>query len=109
MNTDKLKITILYDNESCIKDADSDWGFSCLVEAYGRTILFDTGGSGSILLKNAEVLGVDLKTIQDVFISHVHFDHIAQYRKLMHVVLKSNSSGQTNKNTPPFIPLMGHG
>ncbi|RKX20385.1 MAG: MBL fold metallo-hydrolase [Candidatus Zixiibacteriota bacterium] len=76
MITDKVKITILYDNESNIDGIDSDWGFACLIEAYGRKILFDTGGSGSILLKNSEALGVDLKTVQDVFISHVHFDHI---------------------------------
>ena len=76
MISDKVKITILYDNESNIDGIDSDWGFACLIEAYGRKILFDTGGSGSILLKNSEALGVDLKTVQDVFISHVHFDHI---------------------------------
>ena len=85
MNTDKVKIRILCDNESNIDGADSDWGFSCLVEAYGRKILFDTGGSGSILLKNAEVLGVDLKTVQDVFISHVHFDHIGGLSAILDV------------------------
>lgn len=83
MKNDKVKIRILYDNESDIDGTDSDWGFSCLVEAYGRKILFDTGGSGSILLKNAEALGVDLKTIKDIFISHVHFDHIGGLSALL--------------------------
>ena len=85
MITDKVKITILYDNESNIDGTDSDWGFACLIEAYGRKILFDTGGSGSILLKNSEALGVDLKTVQDVFISHVHFDHIGGLSAFLNV------------------------
>ncbi|MEA1979931.1 MAG: MBL fold metallo-hydrolase [candidate division Zixibacteria bacterium] len=90
MITDKVKITIIYDNESDIDGIDSDWGFACLIEAYGRKILFDTGGSGSILLKNAKALGVDLKTVQDVFISHVHFDHIGGLSAFLDVNNKIN-------------------
>jgi len=71
-----MKITIIYDNETSDKALKSDWGFSCLIEAYGRKILFDTGGSGSILLKNMDTLGIDPLSIGEVFISHIHFDHI---------------------------------
>ena len=85
MIVEKVKIRILYDNESNIDGTVSDWGFSCFIEAYGRKILFDTGGSGSILLKNADTLGVDLKTVQDVFISHVHFDHIGGLSAILDV------------------------
>lgn len=94
MISEKVKIRIIYDNETDIDGTDSDWGFSCLIEAYGRRILFDTGGSGSILLKNAEVLGVDLKTVHDVFISHVHFDHIGGLSAILDI----------NKNINLFAP-----
>jgi len=70
-----MKITIIYDNEAFRKDLEADWGFSCLVETEGRKILFDTGANGDILLSNMQKLGIDPKQIQDVFISHAHFDH----------------------------------
>lgn len=70
-----MKITIIYDNETSNEALKPDWGFSCLIEAYGRRILFDTGGSGAILLKNMDTLGIDPHSIGEVFISHIHFDH----------------------------------
>ncbi|MCK4656325.1 MAG: MBL fold metallo-hydrolase [candidate division Zixibacteria bacterium] len=70
-----MKITIIYDNETSDDALTPDWGFSCLIEAYDRRILFDTGGSGAILLKNMGVLGIDPHSIGEVFISHIHFDH----------------------------------
>jgi len=71
----QIKITIIYDNETSNQALKPDWGFSCLIEAYGRKVLFDTGGSGAILLKNMNTLGVDPSSIGEVFISHIHFDH----------------------------------
>jgi len=70
-----MKTTIIYDNTAFRKDLQPDWGFSALVETKGKKILFDTGGSGSILLSNMEKLGIDPKEIDEVFISHSHFDH----------------------------------
>ncbi len=71
-----VKITIIYDNEILKAGLEADWGFSCLVEAYGRKILFDTGANGSILIGNMKKLGIDPGIIEEVFISHSHFDHI---------------------------------
>ncbi len=70
-----MKITIIYDNTSFRKDLQADWGFSALVEAKGKRILFDTGSSGSILLANMAKLEIAPEEIDDVFISHAHFDH----------------------------------
>jgi len=72
-----MKITIIYDNELYKKDLTPDWGFSCLVEVENcPKILFDTGANGSILLGNMKKLGLDPKSIEEVFISHAHFDHV---------------------------------
>jgi len=71
-----LKITILYDNTKFRRGLISDWGFSCLVEMKDRKILFDTGSNGSILLNNMKKLDIDPLSIDEVFISHPHFDHI---------------------------------
>lgn len=70
-----MKTTIIYDNTVFRKDLQADWGFSALVEAKGKKILFDTGGSGAILLSNMRKLGIAPQEIDDVFISHAHLDH----------------------------------
>lgn len=70
-----MKITIVYDNTVMRADLTPDWGFSCLVEVYGRTVLFDTGANGSILLENMMKLHIDPRSIEEVFISHDHYDH----------------------------------
>ena len=70
-----MKATILYDNTAFRQDLRADWGFCALVEAKGRKILFDTGARGSILLSNMQKLEIVPEAVDDVFISHAHFDH----------------------------------
>ncbi len=71
------KITIVYDNEIYQEGLKSDWGFSCLIEKEkSPKLLFDTGANGSILLSNMKKLGIDPLSIDEIFISHNHFDHI---------------------------------
>ena len=70
-----MKVTIVYDNTVFRKDLQADWGFSALIETRGKRILFDTGGSGSVLLSNMSKLEIVPKKIDEVFISHAHFDH----------------------------------
>lgn len=65
----------MYDNTAWRNDLTADWGFACLVEAYGTTILFDTGANGSTLLGNMKKLKIDPKSVDDVVISHAHWDH----------------------------------
>lgn len=80
-----MKITIVYDNNPYKPGFETDWGFSVLIEGDGKKILFDTGGDGEILLRNLDRLGVDPKTIEIVFFSHIHFDHIGGCRSLLRV------------------------
>ncbi len=72
-----MKITIVYDNDVWKEGLKADWGFSCLVEIENTPkILFDTGANGSILLSNIKKMNIDPKSIDEIFISHPHFDHI---------------------------------
>jgi 7,8-dihydropterin-6-yl-methyl-4-(beta-D-ribofuranosyl)aminobenzene 5'-phosphate synthase len=83
-----MQITILYDNDVYKEGLQADWGFSCLVEVpcYGGTrILFDTGTNGPILLSNMEKLNIDPTTIDEVFISHAHFDHVGGLSAFLNV------------------------
>ena len=79
-----MKITIIYDNTAFKKDLRANWGFSCLVEVKNTPkILFDTGTNGKILLSNMEKLKIDPLSIEEVFISHLHFDHIGGLDELL--------------------------
>jgi len=70
-----FQLTILVDNTVRGKNLWKDWGFSCLISWRGSKILFDTGSQPDILNHNARVLGIDLKKISTVFLSHIHSDH----------------------------------
>ncbi len=68
-------MTIVYDNHSFKEDIEKDWGFSCFIEGLEKSILFDTGKNGDILLSNMGKLGIRPKEIDLVFLSHAHKDH----------------------------------
>ncbi len=67
-----------------------EWGYAALVEADGHQILFDTGARPDTVLKNSQELGIDLSTVQDVILSHNHFDHISGLLTLRHELAKKN-------------------
>ena len=71
-----MKITIVYDNKTWREGLRADRGFACVVEAHGKNILFDTGANGSILLNNMKKLNIEPNAIDEIFISHDHWDHI---------------------------------
>ncbi|MEA2014984.1 MAG: MBL fold metallo-hydrolase [Thermodesulfobacteriota bacterium] len=89
-----MKTTIIYDNETSRKDLTPDWGFACLVETHGRTILFDTGARGGILLDNMKTLNIDPKLIEIVVISHAHWDHTGGLADFL----------KENRNVTLYIP-----
>lgn len=72
---ENLVIKVFYDNNPYREGLETDWGFSCLVAGAEKTILFDTGGNGSILLGNMEKLDVGVNNIDTVVLSHIHADH----------------------------------
>lgn len=70
-----ITITVLYDNSVISPSTRADWGFSCLIQGFDKTILFDTGSCGNILLRNMEILGIKPEMIDVVVLSHDHSDH----------------------------------
>ena len=71
---EKLNVTVLSTNLAEVHGR-GEWGWSALVEADGRCVLFDTGNHADTVLSNAGVLGVDLGCVTDVVLSHHHADH----------------------------------
>jgi 7,8-dihydropterin-6-yl-methyl-4-(beta-D-ribofuranosyl)aminobenzene 5'-phosphate synthase len=70
-----VRFSILYDNYLHKEGTKPDWGFSCLIEGTEKTILFDTGTNPEILMHNIGQLEVDLKDVDQIVISHEHYDH----------------------------------
>jgi Metal-dependent hydrolases of the beta-lactamase superfamily II len=71
----ELRITVLFNNVPFRPGLATGWGFSCLIEGADRTILFDTGSDGLVLLKNMKQLGLSPKDVEAVVLSHIHADH----------------------------------
>jgi len=72
---DRARLTVVFDNVAYRKDLKTSWGFSCLVETGGKTILFDTGNSARTLLSNMKALSLDPGKVDAVVLSHNHGDH----------------------------------
>lgn len=71
-----MKITLIYDNTVHKKGLRADWGFACLIEIERcPKVLFDTGANRKILLSNMKGLDIDPSSIEEVMISHNHWDH----------------------------------
>lgn len=70
-----LTVTIVFDNYQYDPNLRTAWGFSCLVEGLGKTILFDSGGDGNLLLANMNKLQIDPQQVDIVVLSHIHADH----------------------------------
>ncbi len=76
MKLDNIKLSVIFDNECCNSELTSLWGFSCFIETPIGNTLFDTGSNGRVLLKNLEKKSLDISSINNIFISHAHWDHI---------------------------------
>jgi 7,8-dihydropterin-6-yl-methyl-4-(beta-D-ribofuranosyl)aminobenzene 5'-phosphate synthase len=86
-----LKITALVTNVAGNPhEGDGEWGYSALVEVDGHKILYDTGASPDLVLKNAAALKIDLHDVEDVVLSHNHWDHVAGLMTLRRELMKSN-------------------
>ena len=71
-----VKVTCVVDDAVC--DHSPFWGehgLAFLIETESGCILFDTGQSGTVLLHNLKLLGVEPAAINALAISHAHYDH----------------------------------
>ncbi len=69
-----MKWTVLADNRSVDAAFATEHGLSILLETRGLRILLDTGAS-DLVIRHAAMLGIDLGTVDYVFVSHGHSDH----------------------------------
>ena len=70
-----IRITTLIENTSGEHlGLETEHGISFLIEVNGKSYIFDTGQSGSIV-KNAGKMGLDLTKVEKIILSHGHYDH----------------------------------
>lgn len=108
-----LKVTVL--STMLSDDGVGEWGYAALVEVDGRRILFDTGARPDTVLRNAQLLRIDLSTVEDVVLSHNHGDHTGGLLTLRRAVMGRNPAALSRvhvsrgfftpwtKNAPPIF------
>jgi 7,8-dihydropterin-6-yl-methyl-4-(beta-D-ribofuranosyl)aminobenzene 5'-phosphate synthase len=64
-----------------------------------RTVLFDVGPYGDVWLDNAERLGIDLTSIEELFLSHWHADHSGGFP----AVVEAISSAREASGLPALV------
>ncbi len=79
-----MKWTVLTDNRTNDSRLQTEHGLSILLETEHHRILLDTGAS-DVFIRNAEQLGIDLSTVDYVFISHGHNDHAGGLKHFMEI------------------------
>lgn len=89
-----ITFTVVYNNVPYSKDLTTSWGISIFIDGLEKDILFDAGGSGSILLSNMEKLKIDPRQIDIVVLSHIHGDHVGGL----------NALAERNSNLSVYLP-----
>ncbi len=82
-----VKITTLSENTAAFAGLLAEHGLSVLIETEEANVLLDTGLSISVP-HNVEALGVDLKTVDKIVISHGHHDHTGGLRDVLRKMRK---------------------
>jgi 7,8-dihydropterin-6-yl-methyl-4-(beta-D-ribofuranosyl)aminobenzene 5'-phosphate synthase len=90
----RITFTVVFDNKPYKSGLESSWGYACLIRGTPKTILFDTGGDGRILLGNMKKMGIRPSMIDLVFLSHKHWDHTGGLKQVL----------EANNGAPVFLP-----
>jgi 7,8-dihydropterin-6-yl-methyl-4-(beta-D-ribofuranosyl)aminobenzene 5'-phosphate synthase len=111
-----IKITTLSENTASAPDLLAEWGLSILIEIDSLTILLDAGLSSSAAY-NAGILGIDLKKVDRIVLSHGHYDHTGGLQNVLRLMRKKieiiahpdiwgeKYSRQRNENTYHYIGI----
>ena len=70
----QTRVTVLVENTAGGRDVLAEHGLSYWIEHNGRHILLDSG-QGGVLTSNAYKLGIPLREVNALILSHGHYDH----------------------------------
>lgn len=99
-----VEVTILVENTTPSPKITGEYGLAVLVSVDDCKILLDTG-SDSALLANAPAMGIKLEEIEDVVISHGHFDHTGGMLSLLNEHGVKRVYAHPDAFLPKLLPL----
>jgi 7,8-dihydropterin-6-yl-methyl-4-(beta-D-ribofuranosyl)aminobenzene 5'-phosphate synthase len=67
-----------------------EWGFAALIDVDGHRMLVDTGAHPDTVTRNAHDLHVELSDVQEVILTHYHWDHVRGLLTLRRGLMKDN-------------------
>ncbi|HOV13321.1 MAG TPA: MBL fold metallo-hydrolase [Spirochaetota bacterium] len=92
-----MRIVTLIENLSYKQNLVGEHGLSIYIETDKKKILFDAGQSG-LFVNNAKYMGIDLSQVDDVVISHGHYDHTGG----LYAFLKENKKAKIHIKESAF-------
>lgn len=88
-----MKIKVLAEGSTQKQRAMREWGISLLID---EKMIFDTFGNPELLEKNIKKNNIDLKKVENIIISHNHWDHISGLKYIL----------MNSKHIKVFLPEM---
>ncbi len=82
---EEMTLAIVYNNVAYDSDLTCSWGVAAVVTGLSKTVLFDTGDNGDVLIANMEKIGLDPKSVDLVILSHIHGDHTGGLWKFLEI------------------------
>lgn len=101
-----VKIIALAENTKSSKALYAKHGLCLYIETVKHKILFDLGPDGTFI-KNAEKMGIDVKDVDTVVISHGHKDHGGGLKAFMKLNTKAKIYIRKSAFDPHYIKLFG--
>jgi 7,8-dihydropterin-6-yl-methyl-4-(beta-D-ribofuranosyl)aminobenzene 5'-phosphate synthase len=83
--------------------ANLGYGLRLRSKAGGRehTMLFDTGTEGAVFIRNCRNLGLDLGTIEEIAITHGHWDHMGALPAAIDAIVKRRGRNAVTVHVNP--------
>lgn len=98
------EVLILVENTVPIPGFIGEYGFSALVTVDDKKFLFDTG-SGEALIINASRRNIDLAQVNELVISHGHFDHTGAVLAFLDTAAKKRIYGHSKMFIPRYLVM----
>ena len=104
-----MKIVTLVENTCGHNECIAEHGLSLYIETEKHNLLLDTGQTNAVV-KNAEVLGIDLSAVDTVVLSHGHYDHsggILPFSQINHSarIIMQKAAAEPHYNGESYIGI----